>query len=433
MALSNAILATPSTLVVPLSAIIDRLQGKLSAADLNALLLSVTGTVKSQVQPGDLISAELMNEVLAAISDLQLRVGHLESIGTTAQTLRILRIDGALPIRVGNRVTAVGEDFSVPASRNSVSVNATSVTPVDNASTTTALVFDMPDPGIGQGGRQVTLHLTNAIGQTASFNFQLEPALSAPRGDLSVSYITAPTGGATLSEGSYDFVYRLIANVDQNASVLISATASSTGWATSLIDPLGVTDFTRPITLPRSQGTHFERDFVLRVVAPSAGASAFAVTAREISGGSGVQPAPIQVLSLAIGQRIPGPESRLAVSFLSTSSNVDFDGGTAVFRRATLGRVDLDLEFSGLGTAAGASTVFTPTFSLQSRDTNAWQLGLQTGTQVSISGPAGNAATGLRITPPNAASTADLQLTVAGQPTGGAALGVTYRIPLRTN
>lgn len=87
--------AAPGNLVVPLSAIIDQLQGKLSAADLNALLLAVTSGMKNEVRPGDLITADLMNQLLSDVADLQVRVAGLEQgngQGSTGPTIGFIAV-----------------------------------------------------------------------------------------------------------------------------------------------------------------------------------------------------------------------------------------------------------------------------------------------------------------------------------------------------
>lgn len=391
----------------------------------------------SEVKAGDLITAELMNQVLDDIAKLQVRVDELAlQVSTPILSIfRIDRTDGLQPIRVGCRVTVTGLNFTIPGSRNSVYVDTAPANPIDNASTPTQLVFDMPNPGIGQTGRQATLSVTNADGQKGLLQFQLEPALIIPTGNLIVRYTTPPANSTntTLASGPSDFGFKLIADVDQNASVQLSATSSTAGWGVLLVDPQGKTDFSKPIPLSRATGTHFERDFIVRVAVPSAGSSVINVGATEVTVGTHVNPAPVQPLNLAIGQPVPVPENRVAVNFASTSDKVSFEGGTAVFTRNTLGRIDFNVFFNNLGTSGGVATIFTPTFDLKSNDASIWQKGVQTGVQITISGPGGNGNTGLRITPPDIASSAELLLTVSGQPTGGTPVNVTYRVPLRVD
>lgn len=83
--MTNVTVPTPGNLVVPLSAIIDQLQGKLTSADLNALLLAVVGQRRNQVQPGDLITADLFNQVLQDIQDLNTQLAALSGGGGASQ------------------------------------------------------------------------------------------------------------------------------------------------------------------------------------------------------------------------------------------------------------------------------------------------------------------------------------------------------------
>ena len=113
MAQSTITSATPGNMVVPLSAIIDQLQGRMSAADLNALLLAVVGQRKSEVRPGDLITAEFMNRVLAQIEDLSSRVAFLE--GTLGKQDSVV-ITALVPqdgnVKVGEQIRVIGKNAS---------------------------------------------------------------------------------------------------------------------------------------------------------------------------------------------------------------------------------------------------------------------------------------------------------------------------------
>lgn len=131
--------ATPGNIVVPLSAILDQLQGKLSAADLNALLLAVVGQRRDEVRPGDLITADLMNQVLATLADLQMRVAQLETGG---ERLRILEASPASP-RVGETLTVTGINFPLDPGNGNVQISGITVDRFIAASDT-RLVFSVP-------------------------------------------------------------------------------------------------------------------------------------------------------------------------------------------------------------------------------------------------------------------------------------------------
>ena len=69
-------------LVVPLSTIVDHLQDRLSNAEIEQLLFGIISQRTSEVRPGDLITADLMNQILGDIEALNVRVASLQGRGT---------------------------------------------------------------------------------------------------------------------------------------------------------------------------------------------------------------------------------------------------------------------------------------------------------------------------------------------------------------
>src|SRR5262245_40342437 len=67
----------PGNIVVPLSAILDQLRGRLSSVELDALLAAIIARRKAEVHPGDLITAELMNQILQDLAALNEQVAAL--------------------------------------------------------------------------------------------------------------------------------------------------------------------------------------------------------------------------------------------------------------------------------------------------------------------------------------------------------------------
>jgi hypothetical protein len=67
----------PGNIVVPLSAILDQLRGRLSSIELDALLAAIVSRRKAEVHPGDLITAELMNQILQDLQGLNEQVAAL--------------------------------------------------------------------------------------------------------------------------------------------------------------------------------------------------------------------------------------------------------------------------------------------------------------------------------------------------------------------
>ncbi len=89
--------ANPGNIVVPLSQIIDQLQGKLSSSDIDKLLFDIISKRKDQVRPGDLITADLINQILADLQDLNAQIASLSvgGGGATANTQAVTTLHDA--------------------------------------------------------------------------------------------------------------------------------------------------------------------------------------------------------------------------------------------------------------------------------------------------------------------------------------------------
>lgn len=435
--MTTALIAKPGDIVVSLSSILAELKDKLTGAEVDALVEAILGRRRFQVAPGDLITAELINQILGDIGDLNIRVAKLEGGGggSTVAKLRIVRVEGPTPLRIGSRVTVVGENFSVPATRNGVALESVEVTSLDTGvSTATQLVFDLPDPGLAGTGRTVTLRITNADDRSDSISFRLEPRSVVPSGTLSVRYVNPPAGG-TLQPGTYDFGFTLAADVDQSSKVQLSAKlAGAAGWATSLHARDGRA-ITAPIDLRHESGAHFDVPFTVRVTVPAGGSASanIDVGAVEISPGTRVTPAPDLRLPLARMQSIPVPEDRVAADLLATSSNVVIDGGAAVFGSGARGRLDFSFAFRNLAVGAAATTRFDYSFSLAAGSGVAWTPGMPSTVSDTIAGDQGTGESSIRITPPSSAASTQLLVRVTAQPAGRPAVDVTYVVSLRVN
>lgn len=348
MALTNAILATPSTLVVPLSAIIDRLQGKLSAADLNALLLSVTGTVKSQVQPGDLISADLMNEILAAIGDLQIRVAGLEGAGPSSSAVRIDGLRAIQPLRVNDPAEIYGAGFLVPALLNTVTMGGLPVANLRGSAT--QLFFQVPRLAVSSAGTATTVTVVNANGTASSAPIMVLPEPIVPSGQTQLTYTTPPVmpaGQPNLTGGGNDYTFTFsirfvpaVDNTSPSAMYNLSATCSGTGWSARFIDANQVL---------ASAGAAIN----VRVsVTAGTGQNELMVSAVEASTGSKVAPGETR-LSMAVGSPPPTPESRVRVVLANVGLGASIVGSAVRFQRGQSGA----MQFTALMAEGGDYTV----------------------------------------------------------------------------
>src|SRR3970282_262024 len=136
----------PGEMVVSITDILDKLGNKITAEEKEQLLIAMLSPRREKVQPGDLITTDLANQILADIADLQVRVAYLES-SDPSSGLVINAFDPAADVHVGDRLTIKGAGFSVPPERNIVLVGNTPVQFFNTvASDPYNLVFEVPDP-----------------------------------------------------------------------------------------------------------------------------------------------------------------------------------------------------------------------------------------------------------------------------------------------
>lgn len=385
----------------------------------------------ASVRPGDIISADLFNRLLASLAELDGRVAKLEA-GTSTQGVQIYSVNGTGVIRVGSRVTAIGEGFSRPASANMITIDGERVVSVaDGLSDDQHLVFDIPDPGLGGLARDVVLWVTNADGRSGSFSFRLEPVPNEPFGTLTLNYDVAPVGSGTtsgnLDPGPYEFGFTLTAAVDKDVNVRLTANLGGvSGWSASLLQADG-TPITGPIPVPKTPGT---LAFKVRVTVPSSGAGTaiLQVRAEETTAGTHVTPGAAPSLSLTRGAAIPQPETRVAVRLENTDS-VTVSGGSVNFTRGVRGRLDFGFAFN-LGTGFTGTTRFTWTASLDPATSANWTVLAPSSTATDVVGATGVGALMQRLTPETGAGPTTLRVRIQGQPSGQPPVDITYTMPL---
>ena len=175
--------ANPGNVVVPLSAIIDQLQGKLSAVDLNALLLAVVGPKTDEVHPGDLITAQHFNVLRADVRALQIAVAALQGgVVTTSKGPVLVSRDPTGDVEVGSKLTLLGANFKVAGSTNTVMLGNVAVSAF-LAEDDTHLAFQVPDLFTGLP-RDMTVFVTNANGVSQTLIVRVLPQVPVQGGQV---------------------------------------------------------------------------------------------------------------------------------------------------------------------------------------------------------------------------------------------------------
>jgi len=95
------------------------------------------------VNPGDLITSDLMNGILAKIRDMDTRIGKLEEGGASAVGAIISGFDPPSQVEVGKPLTVFGK-FDFPPSFNTVTIDGKQITDYRAGSNDSQLIFLVP-------------------------------------------------------------------------------------------------------------------------------------------------------------------------------------------------------------------------------------------------------------------------------------------------
>ncbi len=345
--------ASPGDIVVPLSDIIQKLSSKLSQADIDSLVAAILARRTDVVRPGDLITADLMNQMLADIADLQSRVLVLEGgLGTTAGQVVITRPLPGEQFKVGADMTVQGQNFGFSTGVMVLQLDGVRVTAFRPGSGDQAVTFTVPEmtPPVLPGGRSVLLTVSN---DRSSAMRQIQ--LLAAR-DLagSIDVIFNGVDPAKVPAGStpqFKLTLHSRANYDAQFAIqpVITGVANPLDWSSGLVVVGG-----NQVTVPAGGDVPIVVQLKLPAVADQTPFT-FAVGASSgaVQGSTG----PIRVV-VGTGPQLPDPNTSLAYDATSTkfdpanSGSViqAIDENTVQVTKGALAQIGLVAVFKAAGT-----------------------------------------------------------------------------------
>jgi hypothetical protein len=195
-----------SDIVVPFSEIVDRLGALIGPDQLNDVLRDIIARRRREVRPGELITAELMNQILGQLESLELRVAALESQPTGGgEPVPIISDWSPKPVAVRQRLDVTGLNFPATPSATSVDLDGNFVTHFISANAT-SMSFEVP-PGIQSVPRDVPLTIRNGQ-RSATVQVSVKPEAVIPKGTMFVNDVT-PSLGLIETGKTYTFVFEL--------------------------------------------------------------------------------------------------------------------------------------------------------------------------------------------------------------------------------
>ena len=157
------------------------------------------------VRPGDVISSDFINQILARLEAMDQRITLLETKPPTGDQVVINSFEPPVQVEAGQLLTLVGINFAFPPSGNTISIDGFTV-PVANIradSTSGRLKFIVPTEIIvPSGGRNYTIRVVTPTRGSTQKAYRLLPALDVVGDPPVISSITrASDGSATLRIG----------------------------------------------------------------------------------------------------------------------------------------------------------------------------------------------------------------------------------------
>lgn len=148
----------------------------------------------TSVRPGDVISSDLMNFILAKLSEIDLRVVTLETGGSSTGQVTITSFVPALQQPAGQELWVNGT-FAFPPENNTVTIDGTPITSFRPGTTSSQLRFIIPTTlSIPVGGRNVVVRVINEAGETSAL-YRVLPAVAAPGDPPAIESVVAADGG----------------------------------------------------------------------------------------------------------------------------------------------------------------------------------------------------------------------------------------------
>jgi len=151
-----------------------------------------------RVQPGDLISADLMNRLIDAFRSLDTRVTNLEEGDSPTANPVLLDRSPTGDVEVNSLLTLIGRNFLIPPQNNTVILDGV---PIQSfaASDDKNLRFTIPDV-FSTLPRTVSVFVRNAFGDSSQLQIRLLPRPPQQGGDVVVFNQTKPLGKIVIGQ-----------------------------------------------------------------------------------------------------------------------------------------------------------------------------------------------------------------------------------------
>lgn len=358
--------------------------------------------ITDKVNPGDVISADLFNRVIALLNEHEALIGGVVPIRINSITPSVLRVGEELKVFGSGLAAANLQEISVDGSQ----VSPGSLRP---GSSDGLMIFEVPPLLVPPTGRTVTLLVKNKGGTTAVGSFYVLPAIVATlEASFKVTRTTVAPGGNLAASTSYEFTYSIetYSSMDETYLLEPQLLGAPAGWSVAMKS--GQTE----VLIPKSQPIPSTTAVVVVVTTGAAGGGTLSLGLRAKNHGGVTGSSTGE--SIAIGQTPGAPN--LDVEFMSpqivgsthkyTNGNlyVKIDSSVPASQRVYINPLNVRLK------NAGVYTIQTPVVS-----NSAWTVTVTSSPTIDTTGTP-NALKGIVFNALAAAGApdADLEIPVTG-------------------
>ena len=295
-----------------------------------------------KVQPGDLITAEYINNIIKSIQLLEGRVASLEAVGSGGDAVVVTSLYPAGPIRIGQDLQVRGRNFGLSVGSCAVYVDNKLVTAFKSGSNDELLIFDVPSvSSMPIGGRSATLTVSNATSSVQRTIYVL-PAQPL-QGKIELSWMDVSP--ATINASSIaTFEFRMQSMANQDAIFVMSHAIDVAQNASIWLNSMEVLDnLQNPVAGPAiSLGSGAVTTFFIRINpvpdVPLKTPFAIAVTATsgDVSGKS-------DIVYASIGDPMNLPDENVSMIFQSTTFSPSGSGSLEI------GEIQDTIRFTDIG------------------------------------------------------------------------------------
>ncbi|MEO7689908.1 MAG: hypothetical protein ABIS51_11540 [Sphingomonas sp.] len=232
----------PGTISVPMSSILDALEGVLTEAERTALFEQLIGLRPAGVSPGDLITAELFNQVLSDVNDLAQRVAVLEGGSDHIPHLPVITQIVPQIVKTGQEFTVFGENLNASL-LSRIDIDDTNI-PLDrikDGSSPTRLVLNAPAIiGLPDAGATVIIAVSNPAGTAQGSYMQLPGVAAQIQANISFTLTSVTPNEAIKPNKAYDYSFELDIHSSHDETFVLSPQISGQGWSAVVKGAAGI-------------------------------------------------------------------------------------------------------------------------------------------------------------------------------------------------